>query len=141
MIDIYYEDMKPMSLSVDFYQNWLTNVCELEGKILGDLSIIFSSDDYLLKINQEYLQHDYYTDIITFDYEEVELTGDLFISFDRVKENALTHGASLEEETNRVVVHGLLHLLGYGDKSPEESKNMRLLENKYLAIVPRETID
>ncbi len=141
MVDIFYEDMKSLSLSSDFFTNWLSKVCSLEGKVLGDLSLIFSSDEYLLKINQDHLNHDYYTDIITFDYCETDITGDLFISFDRVLENATTHKVTVENERNRVVVHGLLHLIGYGDKSNEESKLMRQLEDKYLSIVPRETID
>lgn len=141
MIDIYYEDMKEMSLSSVFYDKWLTKVCQLEGKEIGDLTIILSSDKYLLKINQDYLDHDYYTDIITFDYDEDNITGDLFISYERVIENAGTHTVSIEDELNRVIVHGLLHLIGYGDKSETESRAMRTLEDKYLAIVPRETID
>lgn len=141
MVDIFYEDLKPLSFSSEFYEKWLTDVCVSEGKVLGDLSIIFSSDSYLLQINQDYLKHDYYTDIITFDYCEDDITGDLFISLDRVSENAIEHKVTVENERNRVVVHGLLHLIGYGDKSPEESKLMRQLEEKYLSIVPRETID
>ncbi len=141
MVDIFYEDMKPMSLSIDFYAKWLTQVCELEKVSLGDLTLVFSSDKYLLKINQDYLNHDFYTDIITFDYEGDDITGDLFISYDRVVDNSKTHKTIVTEELNRVVVHGLLHLIGYGDKSESESKLMRQLEDKYLSIVPRETID
>jgi len=141
MVEIFYEDLKPLSFSAEFYEKWLTDVCVAEEKNLGDLTLIFSSDSYLLKINQDYLNHDYYTDIITFDYCEEDITGDLFISLERVVENAKNHNVSSENERNRIVVHGLLHLIGYGDKTPEESKLMRELEEKYLSIVPRETID
>ena len=141
MVDIFYEDIQPMSLDPRFYNAWLQEVCLSENAILGDLSLIFSSDKYLLKINQDYLNHDFYTDIITFDYELENITGDLFISYERVLDNSTTHNTSVENELNRVVVHGLLHLIGYGDKSESESKTMRQLEDKYLSIVPRETID
>ena len=102
---------------------------------LGDISIIFCSDPYILDINQRYLQHDYFTDIITFDYCEGKvLSGDLFISIDTVRENAAEYGASFEEELNRVMVHGLLHLIGYDDHTPEEQKEMRSKEDYYLSI-------
>ena len=104
-------------------------------KRLGDISIIFCSDPYILDINQRYLQHDYFTDIITFDYCEGKvLSGDLFISIDTVRENAAEYGASFEEELNRVMVHGLLHLIGYDDHTPAEQQEMRSKEDYYLSI-------
>ena len=97
--------------------------------------IIFCSDPYILDINQRYLQHDYFTDIITFDYCEGKvLSGDLFISIDTVRENAAEYGASFEEELNRVMVHGLLHLIGYDDHTPAEQQEMRSKEDYYLSI-------
>ena len=109
--------------------------------MLGDVSLIFCSDKYLLDMNRKHLNHDYYTDIITFDYTTEEaVSGDLFISIDRVLENASDLSMDFRTELNRVVVHGVLHLLGFGDKYPEEAKRMRKLEDQaLLLIVPRET--
>ena len=98
------------------------------------MNIIFCSDNYILDINQKYLQHDYFTDIITFDYcEGKTLSGDLFISVDTVRENAIFYGTEFDDELNRVIVHGLLHLIGYDDHSEEDQKTMRSKENYYLA--------
>ena len=102
---------------------------------MGDLSIVFCSDNYILDMNIKYLQHDYFTDIITFDYCEGEkISGDLFISVDSVRENALLYGATFEEELNRVMVHGVLHLIGYDDHTKAEQKTMREKENYYLSL-------
>lgn len=114
---------------------WLKMVAESEVKKLGDISIIFCSDNYILDVNLKYLQHDYYTDIITFDYcEGNKLSGDLFISIDSVRENAITYGTEFNDELNRVIVHGLLHLIGYDDHSDEDIKTMREKEDYYLTI-------
>lgn len=114
---------------------WITTVVESEEKTLGAISFIFCSDDYLLKINQEHLQHDYYTDIITFDYcEGKQTSGDLFISVDRVKENAAELKLPFEDELHRVMVHGVLHLLGYKDKTAKHKTEMTAKENHYLAL-------
>ena len=110
-------------------------VAESEIRRVGDLSIIFCSDNYILDVNMRYLQHDYFTDIITFDYcEENVLSGDLFISIDSVRENAVLYGAEFEDELNRVMVHGLLHLIGYDDHTEEEQKTMREKEDYYLSL-------
>lgn len=114
---------------------WLKLVADTEGRSLGDVSIIFCSDNYLLGINKEYLQHDYYTDIITFDYcSRNVLSGDLFISVDSVRENAIYYKVSFEDELNRVIVHGLLHLVGYDDHTDKDIVQMRAKENFYLEI-------
>lgn len=114
---------------------WLKTVAEGEGKQLGDISIIFCSDNYLLDINKKYLQHNYYTDIITFDFcEGNRLSGDLFISVDSVRLNAAEYGSSFEDELNRVIVHGLLHLMGYDDHSDEDITQMRAKENACLQL-------
>ena len=107
----------------------------------GEIMIIFCSDDYLLDKNRDYLNHDYYTDIITFDYSENDVvSGDLFISIDRVKDNAITYGISFDNELKRVVYHGILHLCGYKDKTEKDKKEMREKENYYLSqFVSRET--
>ena len=139
MIDIHFEDIEILDLNPEFFVSWLSDVCQLENNELGDLNLIFCSDDYLLEMNKTHLNHDYYTDIITFDYTDEVVSGDLFISYDRVVDNAKDNKVTVENELNRVVVHGTLHLLGYADKSDEEASKMRELENKYLDIVPRET--
>lgn len=140
MVNIFFEDTEILDLDPEFFVSWLSQVCLNEGKSLGEVSLIFCSDDYLLKMNQEHLNHDYYTDIITFDYCDSDINGDLFISVDRVIENASVQGVSWNNELNRVVVHGVLHLLGYGDKSESEASVMREKEDLYLSkIVPRGT--
>jgi rRNA maturation RNase YbeY len=110
-------------------------VAESEIKRIGQISIIFCSDHYILDVNQKYLQHDYFTDIIAFDYCEGDrLSGDLFISVDTVRENALEYGTEFKDELNRVIVHGLLHLIGYDDHSEEDISEMRSKENYYLSL-------
>jgi rRNA maturation RNase YbeY len=115
-------------------KNWIKRTIERNNKQLGEISYIFCSDEQLLEINKEFLNHDYYTDIITFDYSEADIvSGDLFISIDRIKDNAKTLDVSYQEELHRVIIHGILHLLGFKDKTDEESQNMRLLENECLS--------
>ena len=113
-----------------------------ENLKLGEIAIVLCSDEYLLKVNQDFLKHDYYTDIITFDYCEAGVVnGDLIISFDRVRENSVIEKSTIEEELNRVIFHGVLHLCGYKDKSKKDIELMRLKESYYLNLfVPRETI-
>jgi rRNA maturation RNase YbeY len=113
----------------------LKTLAKSEGKALKDISVVFTDDDYLLEVNKQYLNHDYYTDVITFDYSVFpEVSGDIMISLDRVKENADTLSVSFQEELNRVVYHGLLHLCGYKDKSAADEKLMRKKENYYLEL-------
>ena len=115
---------------------WLRMVAESEIRKIGDINIIFCSDNYILDVNMKYLQHDYFTDIITFDYcEGNRLFGDLFISIDSVRENALYYGTDFKDELNRVMVHGVLHLIGYDDHSEEDIKTMRAKENYYLSVL------
>ena len=142
MVNIFFEDIEILDLDPEFFVSWLSNVCLEEGKELEEVNLIFCSDDYLLKMNNDFLEHDYYTDIITFDYcVDNQIMGDLFISKDRVEENAITNSVTFLNELYRVCVHGVLHLCGYKDKSPTESTLMREKENFYLdKIVPRETI-
>jgi len=102
----------------------------------GDINIIFCSDEYLLDLNKKYLSHDFYTDIITFDNcSNKIISGDLFISVDRVRENSRTYSSSFDEELHRVIIHGVLHLLGYKDKTKAQSKIMRDKENFYLKLI------
>lgn len=114
---------------------WLGMVAASEIKKLADINIIFCSDNYILDVNMKYLQHDYFTDIITFDYCEGDrLSGDLFISIDSVRENASFYGTEFKDELNRVIVHGILHLFGYDDHTEEEIKTMRSKEDYYLEM-------
>lgn len=141
MINFFTEDVSLPLFNQSSVATWLCNVCESENKELDEVSIIFCSDDYLLTMNNEYLQHDYYTDIITFDYcVDNQVVGDLFVSVDRVTDNAKLNQVSFDNELLRVMVHGILHLIGFKDKSDEDSKLMRLKEDEYLNLyVPRET--
>tara|TARA_B100000508_G_scaffold141092_1_gene146456 strand:+ start:124724 stop:125131 length:408 start_codon:yes stop_codon:yes gene_type:complete len=124
------------SVSIPNLNDWLNQVGESEGFSVGEISIILGSDEWLLEYNKQYLDHDYYTDIITFDYVESNvISGDLLISFDRVVDNSLTLNVSRETELCRVVVHGFLHLCGYGDKTVSEKELMRKKEDYYLNLL------
>jgi len=113
---------------------WLENVGKAELKNISSLTYIFCSDEYILDINIKYLGHDYYTDIITFPYREGDdIESDLYISLERVKENAEDFEVAFDEELKRVMVHGLLHLIGYSDKSEDDIHVMREKENYYIA--------
>jgi len=116
-------------------RNWIKNTIESENYSLKSINFIFCSDVYLLNINQQYLNHDTYTDIITFDNSEIknQIESDIFISIDRVRENAKSYKVNLPTELHRIMIHGTLHLLGYKDKSPKEKELMTVKENEYLA--------
>lgn len=117
-------------------KKWLKQIIENKGYKLGTLSYILCDDDYLLEINKQYLQHEFYTDIITFDYvEKGVINGDIFISVDRVKENAASFGVSEREELMRVFAHGVLHLSGLKDATSEEASQMRKAENESLELL------
>ncbi|WP_292011059.1 rRNA maturation RNase YbeY [Chryseobacterium sp.] len=131
MIQFFYENL-PESVNTD-YIKWMENIILSEDKKLGELNYIFCDDEYLLKINQDYLQHDYYTDIITFDYVKGKtISGEIFVSLQRISDNASTLSKNYEEELKRVLAHGILHLCGYKDKTREEEKEMRYKEDFYL---------
>lgn len=118
------------------YNRWIKHIASSESKLLKDLNIIFCSDDYLLDINQKFLAHDYYTDIITFDYSEGNyISGDLFISIDSVRDNAKHFGVDFQTELDRVIAHGVLHLLKYDDHCDEDIKMMRAKEDHYISII------
>ncbi len=135
MISYYFEDTDFVFKEKNLNGRWLRMVAESEVKRLGDISIIFCSDNYILDVNHRYLEHDYFTDIITFDYCEGDrLSGDLFISVDSVRENSLEYGTEFKDELNRVIVHGILHLIGYDDHTDEDVMTMREKENYYLDI-------
>ena len=114
---------------------WIKKVAELHGKKVGDLSYLFCSDDHILEVNKEYLQHDYYTDIITFDYTEGDvISGDMVISVDTIATNAEKFNTSFESEFFRVVIHGVLHLCGINDKGPGEREIMEQHEDEALEV-------
>ncbi|ROH96062.1 rRNA maturation RNase YbeY [Chryseobacterium daecheongense] len=132
MIQFFYENL-PESVNTE-YTKWLEDLILTEGKKLGEINYIFCDDEYLLKVNQDYLQHDYYTDIITFDYVKGKtISGEIFVSLQRISDNASTLSKNYEEELRRVLAHGILHLCGYKDKTEEEEKEMRRKEDVYLA--------
>ncbi|MDN5578458.1 rRNA maturation RNase YbeY [Chryseobacterium manosquense] len=135
MIHFFFENIDKFSLS-DRTKDWLINLITNEGKKAGEINYIFCDDEYLLKVNQDFLQHDYYTDVITFDYVKGKtIAGDIFVSLPRISENAETHSKDFNVELHRVLAHGILHLCGYKDKTDDEVKEMRNKEDYYLNIL------
>jgi len=135
-IDFFFEDTEPLKLKKTHIKKFVKHLIDNEIKKTGDISVIFCSDKYLLDMNKKYLNHNYYTDIITFNYVEGDtISGDLFISIERVKENALKFHSVWKIELYRVIFHGVLHLVGYNDKTPDESKIIREKEDMYLSEV------
>lgn len=134
MIRFFNEDVDYKLPQKQATRQWLKRQAEREGYVIGDLNYVFCSDEYVLQINRDYLQHDYYTDIITFDQSEErgKIEGDIFISVERVVDNAVQLGVPAEQEMRRVLAHGLLHLSGYGDKTDEEIKVMRAKEEEWI---------
>ena len=117
------------------WKNWLNSVIEKEGFTTTEINYIFCDDEYLLQINIEYLQHDYYTDVIGFQYSQGKsLSGDIYISIDRVRDNAIEQNVSFERELARVMAHGVLHFMGYKDKTEEEAAQMRKAEDESLSF-------
>ncbi|MDO3642018.1 MAG: rRNA maturation RNase YbeY [Mucilaginibacter sp.] len=133
-INFFEEDIAYKLKQKTAVRNWVTETIQAEGFKLKELNYIFCSDNYLLQINQQYLDHDTYTDIVTFDNSDIAqtITGDIFISIDRIRENAAKFGVTEANELHRVIIHGALHLLGYKDKSPADKKKMTLKEDFYL---------
>ncbi len=134
MIEFYSESVEEQSVSTGL-RKWLAKIILHESYKEGDLSFIFCSDDYLLDINVKHLKHNYLTDVISFDYSIGKLiSGDIFISIDRVKENAESYSNSYTEELHRVMAHGLLHFCGYNDKTSKDQELMREKEDYYLSL-------
>ncbi|GAB3953007.1 rRNA maturation RNase YbeY [Spirosoma harenae] len=135
MIRFFSEDAPYKLAQKPVVRQWLKQQAAKEGYSVGDLNYIFCSDEYVLQVNRDYLEHDYYTDIITFDQSEEEgkIEGDIFISVDRVADNATQLGVPVEQEMHRVIAHGLLHLCGYGDKTDQEEAQMRAKEEEWLS--------
>lgn len=116
--------------------NWIKEVAAEYNKKIGDIAYIFCSDEKILEVNNQYLQHDYYTDIITFDYTENNIiSGDIFISLDTVKSNSEQFNTDYEEELHRIIIHGILHLCGINDKGPGERENMTRCEDAALKLL------
>lgn len=137
MIDFYCDEgLAEPQIYKSIVRSWLTQVAERHGRRVGSLCYQFCGDERILEVNREFLQHDYYTDIITFDESRGErIAGDMLISLDTVKTNAELIGVSYAEELHRVLVHGVLHLCGYGDKTELEEQRMRQLEDEALALL------
>jgi rRNA maturation RNase YbeY len=134
-IQYFIEDIAFPKVKKRITSNWIKQVIFLEEKRVGDISFIFCSDEYLLSVNRKYLNHDYYTDIITFDDVEGNvINGDIIISVDRVKENSIEFQTSFENEIHRIVIHGVLHLLGYKDKTKKDKLLMTEKEDLYLKL-------
>ena len=133
-INFFTEDLHYTLKGKTVIRKWITETIDIEGYYLEELNFILCSDEYLLRVNRDFLQHDYYTDVITFDNAEVPkmILGDIFISIDRVKENANNFGSTTLAELCRVMIHGTLHLLGYKDKKKADKKLMTSKEDFYL---------
>lgn len=130
------EDVKFPPMKRRNITNWIKTVANSYQKKTGDIAFIFCSDKKILEINNQYLQHDYYTDIITFDYSEEDIiSGDIFISVDTVRSNAGKFGTDYNTELNRIIIHGILHLCGINDKAPGEREQMTECENKALELL------
>ena len=133
MIHFHFENIEPVEIPSSTL-SWLENLIVSEGKKPGEINYIFCDDEHLLKINQDFLQHDYYTDIITFDYVKGKIiSGDIFVSLPRILDNASALSKEFDSELHRVLAHGILHLCGYKDKTEEEVTLMRSKEDFYLA--------
>ena len=129
------EDIDFQLVKPDLLSGWIEKTINTEGATLGAVSYIFCSDDYLHQMNVEYLNHDTLTDVITFPYNDNPIEGDIFISIDRVKNNAQDLAVAFDDELHRVMIHGVLHLCGYSDETDEQEAEMRRKEDEYLRIL------
>ena len=129
------EDVDFQLVNQDLVSAWIEKTIDTEGAKLGAVSYIFCSDDYLHQMNIEYLNHDMLTDVITFPYNDNPIEGDIFISIDRVKDNAQDLNIAFNDELHRVMIHGVLHLCGYSDESDEQEAEMRQKEDEYLKML------
>lgn len=138
MISYFTENCGKPAICTKRCSAWIKDIASKHGKTIGEIAYVFCDDAKILEVNRQYLGHDYYTDIITFDYcEDDKLSGDIFISLDTVKSNSVTYGTDYYDELTRVIIHGILHLCGYKDKSDDESKAMRALEDAAIAALPK----
>ncbi|MDR1918431.1 MAG: rRNA maturation RNase YbeY [Tannerellaceae bacterium] len=133
------KNSKIPSIKRRILSQWIKAVAETHGKKIGEIAYIFCSEEEILAVNKQYLQHDYYTDIITFDYSEAEiLSGDIFVCPDTIKTNAAKFKTSYPEELHRILIHGILHLCGIDDKAPGEREIMEINENKALSMLSKD---
>lgn len=138
MISYFTENCGKPAICTKRCSAWIKDIASKHGKTIGEIAYVFCDDAKILEVNRQYLGHDYYTDIITFDYcDDDKLSGDIFISLDTVKSNSVTYGTDYYDELTRVIIHGILHLCGYKDKSDDESKAMRALEDAAIAALPK----
>ncbi|MGN0221714.1 MAG: rRNA maturation RNase YbeY [Prevotella sp.] len=139
MITYSAEGVKMPALKKRSTSAWIREVAARYGRKVGEIGYLFVNDEKILEVNREYLGHDYFTDIITFDYDEGEvISGDLVISLDTVRSNALLFGKDYDEELHRVIIHGILHLCGINDKGPGEREIMEAAENAALSLLPQQ---
>ena len=135
MITYNAEDISMPAIKKREMNAWIKTVAQKYGRRVGDIGYMFVSDEKILEVNRQYLGHDYYTDIITFDYDEGDrINGDIVISLDTVATNAEQYGKTYEDELHRVIIHGILHLCGINDKGPGEREIMEAAENEALAM-------
>lgn len=138
MISYFTENCGKPAICTKRCSAWIRDIASKHGKTIGEIAYVFCDDAKILEVNRQYLGHDYYTDIITFDYcDDDKLSGDIFISLDTVKSNSVTYGTDYYDELTRVIIHGILHMCGYKDKSDDESKAMRALEDAAIAALPK----
>lgn len=136
MIQFHTDSTEMPAIQTAFLTGWIQKVAALHGKKPGTINLVFCTDERILDINRSFLEHDYYTDIITFDTSiGPVISGDIYISLDTVKSNAEQLNLPYKQELYRVIIHGILHLCGYPDKQPEEANQMRVLENEALALI------
>ncbi|MEI6488495.1 MAG: rRNA maturation RNase YbeY [Bacteroidota bacterium] len=144
MIHFHTEDIKFAFKNKTEIKQWITSVAKGKKRKVGDLGFVFCSDDFLLRLNKEYLNHDTLTDIITFDYSkddnQLPISGDIYISIDRVRENAIKFNKSFENELHRVIIHGTLHLLGYADKTKAAKLEMTEQEDRALNLLSKQSV-
>lgn len=135
MIQFFFEEVETLSLD-EKTVNWLTGIIVSEQKKAGKITYVFCTDEALLKVNKEFLDHDYYTDVITFDYVKGKtISADIFVSLPRISENAISLNKDFNSELHRVLAHGILHLCGYNDKTDDEIQQMRQKEDFYLSLI------
>ncbi len=134
IVEFYFEDVQ-FDFNQAIIREWILLVIEGHQKSLKQVQIIFCTDEFLLDINQKYLQHDYYTDIISFPYSVSPIEGELYISVERIRENALLFKVSFEQELHRVIIHGILHLIGFKDETPKEKQDIQMAEDEALKIL------
>jgi rRNA maturation RNase YbeY len=136
VIRFFFQDVAPGLKNRTALKAFIAGLFRKEKRVLHSLNYIFCTDAYLLGVNRQYLKHDFFTDIITFDISESpgRMSGEVYISVDRVRENAVTYNSTVQQELHRVVFHGALHLCGYGDKTKEQQLEMRKAEDRYLAL-------